>query len=140
MSAGKLAAQVSHASMAFLSHMIWEGGIQKRVNMDTGEIERYEIIIQVDPAIYDQWLNGIFTKTICDAKNRGQLLRAAAIAEEMGLKENEDYFLIQDACLTELEPEEYDENGEGHTLTCIGFRPLPDDIAHAISRKYQLYR
>jgi len=28
----------------------------------------------------------------------------------------------------------------GRTLTCIGFRLLPDDIAHAISRKYQLYR
>ena len=29
---------------------------------------------------------------------------------------------------------------DGTTLTCIGFRPLPDDIAHAISRKYQLFR
>ena len=140
MSAGKLAAQVSHASMAFLSHMIREGGIQKRVNIDSGEMERYEIMIQVDPAIYDQWLNGIFTKTICEAKNRSQLLKAATMAEEMGLKESKDFFLIRDACLTELEPEEYDENGEGHTLTCIGFRPLPDDIAHTISRKYQLYR
>ena len=36
--------------------------------------------------------------------------------------------------------EEYDENGVGRTLTCIGFRPLRDEIAHAISRKYQLYR
>ncbi len=40
MSPGKLAAQVSHASMAFLSHMIQEGGLQKRVSLDTGEIER----------------------------------------------------------------------------------------------------
>ena len=35
MSPGKLAAQVSHASMAFLSHMIQEGGLQKRVSLDT---------------------------------------------------------------------------------------------------------
>jgi hypothetical protein len=36
--------------------------------------------------------------------------------------------------------ERYDENGTGRTLTCIGFRPLPDSIAHLISKKYQLYR
>ena len=38
------------------------------------------------------------------------------------------------------EPEETDEGGVGRTLTCIGFRPLPDDVAHQISKKYQLYR
>ena len=67
-------------------------------------------------------------------------LSAAAMAEELGLKENVDFFLIRDNCLTELEPEEIDEEGIGHTLTCIGFRPLPDETAHAISRKYQLYK
>ena len=29
--------------------------------------------------------------------------------------------------------------GEGMTLTCIGFRPLPDEIAHQISHKFHLY-
>ncbi len=53
--------------------------------------------------------------------------------------ENKDFFLIRDACHTELEPEEFDENGEGMTLTCIGF-PLPDEIAHQISHKFHLYR
>ena len=42
-------------------------------------------------------------------------------------------------CHTELEPEEFDETGEGMTLTCIGFRPLPDEIAHQISHKFHLY-
>ena len=37
-------------------------------------------------------------------------------------------------------PEEIDENGIGRTLTCISFRPLPDDIVHQLSKKYQLYR
>ena len=54
--------------------------------------------------------------------------------------ENQDFFQIRDNCLTELEPEKIGEDGVGRTLTCIGFRPLPDDIAHAISRKYQLFR
>lgn len=49
MSPGKLAAQVSHASMAFLSHTILEGGLQKRVSLDTGEMERYEIMITIPP-------------------------------------------------------------------------------------------
>ena len=53
--------------------------------------------------------------------------------------ENRDFFLIRDACHTELEPEEFGENGEGMTLTCIGFRPLPDEIAHQISHKFHLY-
>ena len=56
-----------------------------------------------------------------------------------GKVENKDFFLIRDACHTELEPEEFDENGDGMTLTCIGFRPLPDEIAHQISHKFHLY-
>ena len=67
-------------------------------------------------------------------------MKAVTAAEELGLNEGTDFFLIKDNCLTELEPEEVDENGVGRTLTCIGFRPLPDEMAHAISRKYQLYR
>lgn len=140
MSPGKLAAQVSHASMAFLSRMIREGGLQKRVSLDTGEMERYEIMITMDPAVYEDWFCGIFTKTICEAKNRNQLMKAVFLAEEMGLVENQDFFLIKDNCLTELVPEEIGEDGVGRTLTCIGFRPLPDDMAHAISRKFQLFK
>ena len=140
MSPGKLAAQVSHASMAFLSNMIRHGGIHEVLSMDTAETDHYVITMQMRPDIYNDWLCDIFTKTICEAKNRNQLMKAVTLAEEQGLKEGVDFFLIKDNCLTELEPEEVDENGVGRTLTCIGFRPLPDDIAHQISRKFQLYR
>jgi len=68
------------------------------------------------------------------------LLKAKEMADNLGLKEGEDYFLIKDNCLTELEPEEIDEKGVGRTLTCIGFRPLPDNIVHQISKKFQLYK
>ena len=139
MSPGKLAAQVSHASLAFLSHVIRDGEIKNRLITDDSAPELYEIMIQIDSATYEDWLGGIFTKTVCEAKNRNQLLKAVAMAEELGLKEGKDFFLIKDNCLTELEPEEIDENGVGKTLTCIGFRPLPDEIAHAISRKFHLY-
>lgn len=57
------------------------------------------------------------------------------MARELGLVESRDFGLIWDACRTELKPEE--ENGT--TLTGIWFCPLPDETAHAISKKYHLY-
>ena len=140
MSPGKLAAQVSHASMAFLSNMIRSGTVNKTTSVGTDEVDTYRIQIEMQSDIYEDWLCDIFTKTICEAKNKNQLMKSVTIAEEIGLKEGTDFFLIKDNCLTELEPEEVGEDGIGRTLTCIGFRPLPDEIAHQISRKYQLYR
>lgn len=135
MSAGKMAAQCAHASIAFLSKAVREG--QLRVNEDS---QKYILDIELRADVVDEWINGVFTKTVCEAKNRAQLLKAVKIAESLGLKEDEDFFLIQDCCLTELTPEEVDEHGVGRTLTCIGFRPLPDETAHQISKKFQLYR
>ena len=86
--------------------------------------------------IVDEYLHGEFTKTICEARNKAHLLKAKTMAEEFELKEGEDFGLIYDACHTEIIPEE--ENGT--TLTGIWFRPLPDELAHKISKKYQLYR
>ena len=140
MSAGKMAAQVGHASNAFLMQKIKNGGRHLWLNFDTGDPESYEINISFPIDVFEQWICGIFTKTICEAKNKNQLIKAVTMAEELGLKEGEDFFLIKDNCLTELEPEEIGEDGIGRTLTCIGFSPLPDDMAHAISRKYQLYK
>ena len=139
MSAGKLAAQVSHASLAFLtSHM------RDRDNasffFDTNNNPAYHVDVVLSKEVYEQWICGVFTKTICEAKNRYQLEKAITIANELGLNEGTDYFLIKDCCLTELTPEEIDENGTGRVLTCIGFKPLPDEIAHKISKKFQLYK
>ena len=139
MSAGKLAAQVSHASMAFLTTPLRDAKDDKD-KIKKNENKGYVVEVEVDAETYENWICGIFTKTICEAKNRNQLLKAKKMAEAMGMKEGKDFFLIKDNCLTELEPEEMDEHGVGRTLTCIGFRPLPDDVAHMISRKFQLYR
>lgn len=68
------------------------------------------------------------------SKNKAQLLKAKRIAEEMGMKENEDFWLIRDNCHTELEPEE-----DGKTLTCIGFKPMDSELIDKIGKKYQLY-
>lgn len=129
MSSGKMFAQVSHASMAFLSQFIKD-------NADsTGFVHG-----QFDEDILDQWIWGAFTKTVLKAKNRNQLLKAKTMAEEMGLEEGRDFFLIKDNCRTELEPEEYDENGVGKTLTCIGFKPMSEEVIDQIGKKFQLYK
>lgn len=134
MSPGKLAAQVAHASWAFLSNQI------RRANITEQDTQNTWIEVGIDTDTYDEWFCGIFTKTICEAKNLNQLLKAKSIAEELGMKEGEDFFLIWDACLTELQPETIDEDGQGRTLTCIGFKPLDDETAWKISKKFQLYK
>ena len=140
MSPGKLAAQCCHASLAFLTSKLRDKDkMLKATNAVTGE-DGYATEICFNKDIYEEWIQGVFTKTVCEARNRNQLIKAVEIAKELGLQEGEDFFLIKDCCLTELNPEEVDENGVGRTLTCIGFRPLPDELAHQISKKYQLYR
>ena len=62
------------------------------------------------------------------------------LALELGLVENQDFGMINDACLTELTPEWIDENGEGRCTVGIWFRPLQDEVAHSISKKFQLYK
>jgi peptidyl-tRNA hydrolase len=96
----------------------------------------YKVYFDVDKKVMDDYVNGIFTKTICEARNKTHLLKAKNIAKELGLIEGEQFGEINDRCLTELQP----ENEDGTTLVGIWFAPLDDDIAHKISKKYQLYR
>lgn len=129
MSPGKLAAQVGHCAEAY-----WTTYIRKH---SAGDRKGQSLIIFTIPTeVYDEYVCGTFTKTICEAKNKSNLLKAKGMAEKMGLKEGIDFGLIYDKCLTELEPEEED----GTTLTGIWFAPLPDIQAQAISKKYQLYK
>lgn len=119
MSPGKLAAQVNHGSIAFLSWFI-------RNNAD---LDGY-----IDEDILDNWIEGEFTKCVLQAKNKNQLLKAKTMAEELGMIEGQDFWLIKDNCRTELEPEE-----DGRTLTVIGFRPMDNKIINQIGKKYHLY-
>lgn len=187
---GKMSAQISHASMAFLTRMIQKNAIKvdenryaawedkeegepqlyKRSDLHTwakeargrgedyfyakpvaptnpyGELElcepnhHYQVNMSIDKDLYEQWIGGIFTKIVCEAKNKNQLMKAVKIAEEMGMKENEDFFIIKDCCLTELTPEEFDENGVGRTITCIGFKPMEAEKIEKISKKFQLMK
>ena len=185
MSPGKLAAQVSHASMAFLTSKIkrnakkvinehigraWTSSGASQFYMHPGlnefakiarqkdksffiykpkdaafpngeqmmcdktTVREYKTAFPIEKDLYEQWICGEFTKCVLRAKNKSQLLKAKRIAEEMGMKENEDFWLIRDNCHTELEPEE-----DGKTLTCIGFKPMDSELIDKIGKKYQLY-
>ena len=92
MSPGKLAAQCCHASLAFLTDPIGMGQGVEPIEKD-GEITGYRAEIMLEKATYEEWFDGSFTKTICGAKNRDQLLKTKTIAEELGLVENKDFFL-----------------------------------------------
>lgn len=185
MSSGKLAAQVSHGSMAFLTWMIrnnataiineksgraWEypdkpqyyrhpdlnefaeitrqngkrlfyykpsnpnNPYGTQVMCDHPTIKEYSTKFTIDKDLYEQWINGEFTKCVLQAKNKNQLLKAKTMAEELGMVEGKDFWLIKDNCHTELEPEE-----DGRTLSVIGFRPMDSEVIDQIGRKYHLY-
>lgn len=169
---GKLAAQVAHASMAFLTCDIRIHSTDARYDMlpvtdtpymyrnpklydlameaqkkgeeyfrlDTPENNFFYCIMKIDADLYDNWLNDSFTKVTCKARNKNHLLKAVKMAEELGMIKNKDFFLIEDNCRTELEPETFDKDGIGRCLTCIGFRPMPEGIIDKIGKKYQLYK
>lgn len=143
MSPGKLAAQVAHGSMAFLTHIIQNGtkntapvtgrhtqgkDVQEPSNKD------FHLCVKINSEIYNDWINGEFTKCVLGAKNKNGLLKAKRLAEDLGLKEGTDFFLIRDNCHTELDPEE-----NGSTLTVIGFRPMESEIIDKIGKRFQLY-
>jgi peptidyl-tRNA hydrolase len=81
MSPGKLAAQCCHASLAFLTDPIGMGQGVEPIEKD-GEITGYRAEIMLEKATYEEWFDGSFTKTICGAKSRNQLLKAKTIADE----------------------------------------------------------
>ena len=102
-------------------------------------VEMYEdgirFPVYVDPTIWKEYVNGIFTKTICECKNKEALHKVDDVIKELKLVEGVDYGYINDRCLTELTP----ENPDGTCTVGMWFRPLPDEDAHKISKKFKLY-
>ena len=135
MSPQKMSAMVAHGAMAFLT-----SDIRSNAKLNKNNDKIYISELTLDKDLFDNWFNGAFTKVVLEAKNKYQLLKAKTMAEEIGMVEGKDFFLIKDKCLTELTPEEIDENGIGRTLTCIGFRPFTIETMKPISKKYQLYK
>ena len=143
MSIAKFAVQCCHASMAFIKENICSE-IEGCYNYHDDYDDRDDSYNSRDIVEFSNeeinWFEDTQTKIICEAKNKNKLLKCKEYASELGLKEDEDYFIIRDRCFTELIPEEIDEEGNKCTITAIGFRPLQNDIAEKISKHYQLYK
>lgn len=120
MSPGKLAAQVAHASSAFLIEMIKDSWPEKAQGF-------YHVNYRLDEDIYDNWINDGVTKVVCGARNKEKLEKAIEKAKELGMIEGVDYFPIVDACRT---PE---------SLTCVGFRPMEAEKIDEIGKDFHLY-
>ena len=133
---GKLAAMVSHCAEAYWTNLLKRNF--KQANED-GLFEAfdgcYRFPVEVDSDIWDEYVNSIFTKTICECKNKEALQKAVDAANAANLVEGEDWGFINDRCLTDLTP----ENADGTCTIGIWFKPLADDIAHTISKKFKLY-
>ena len=135
MSIGKICSQVSHASMAFLTTVIRNEWSKNTTYFKGNEYKTYySVELDFEQDLFEQWIDGEFTKCVLKAKNKSQLLKAKTLAEEMGMTENEDFFCIYDNCHTELTPED-----NGRTLTCIGFKPMDNEVIDKIGKKFQLY-
>ena len=132
LSSGKLAAMIAHCAEGY-----WIRLIENNISNADG---KPHVSFDLDKDIYECYLCGRITKTVCEAKNLNKLLQARDMALALGLVENQDFGMINDACLTELTPEWIDENGEGRCTVGIWFKPLEDEVAHSISKKYQLYK
>lgn len=146
LSAGKLAAMIGHCCEAYWTNLLKssiEVSNPYSFNSNFNPDIAIQKIIEIDKDIWNKYVNGIFTKTICEAKSLTDLNKIKTYIDtinndsacDIELTEGIDYGFIYDNCLTELKP----ENPDGTTTIGVWFRPLPDAIAQRISKKYKLY-
>ena len=133
LSKGKMSAMIAHQAEAYWTNAI-RNARKKHEYFEDGH--RYVVTLKIDGDVMDNYVNGLFIKTLCEAKNLGQLKKVRKYAEELHLKEGVDFGFINDACLIELTP----ENEDGTCTVGVWFAPLPDEVSHAISKHYQLYK
>ena len=125
-----------HPVLMKLSQEAFDAGKDSFTTLEENPKKTVTITVTLPKDIWNDYVNDIFTKTICECKNLNQLKKAEEIVKELGLVEFLDYGYINDTCKTDLTP----ENEDGTCTIGIWFKPLPDDIAHKISKKFQLYR
>lgn len=127
MSKGKMAAQVSHASLAYFTRMI-------RRNVIARDDETVKVMMEFPADMFDGWIEGVFTKVCLEAKNESQMQKTVDRLIDAGFAEGKDFFKIIDAGTTEF-------NGQP-TWTCIGCRPLDanDERVKSVFKKLQLFK
>ena len=118
MPAGKLAAQLSHASL---------GCVLKLFKCTAhGTVYEMSTDLHVGSAEYE-WITQEFTKIVCYVKSEDALLKVHANAEAAGLTT----VLIKDAGHTFFDKPTY---------TCVGIGPAFDEVLKPVTGKLQLYK
>ena len=131
-----------HPLLMKLSEEAFNAGKDSFTTYEENPSKTVTIKVTLPKDIWNDYVNGIFTKTICECKNLNQLKKVETIIAQLrdekvvDLVEGLDWGYINDKCLTDLTP----ENPDGTCTIGVWFKPLPDDIAHRISKKYMLYR
>ena len=118
MPAGKLAAQLSHASLGCVLKLFKQSEYPDRTI--------YGTCLMKDTAEY-QWITQEFTKIVCYVKSEEALLKVHANAEAAGL----NTVLIKDAGHTFFDKPTY---------TCVGIGPAFDEDLKPVTGKLQLYK
>lgn len=119
MPVGKLAAQVSHASLlSFLNSL----------DKKSRETEKNQEIYILDKSNYSyNWIHGSFAKVVLGVKNESQLLKYKKIAEENGIP----FALIIDEGRTCFDGDP--------TITCLGVGPYDNDTLDKFFKRLRLY-
>lgn len=142
---GKLMAMSMHLAEAYWTNLIKRvPHLAPALTEDGGNAPYYRMVLTIPRDVMDNYVFGIFTKTICECKNLTDLKKVENVIKELNeclpvdcqLKYGIDYGYINDCCLTDLTP----ENEDGTTTIGIWFKPLKDEDAFKISKKFKLYR
>lgn len=132
---GKLMAMSMHLAEAYWTNLLKKYA-KEELTMAEYDPEFKEVNVKVPFQIWKEYVNGIFTKTICEAKNLNQLkTKIEPIVNELNLVEGVDWGYINDCCKTVLTP----ENPDGTCTIGCWFKPMNDEDAHKISKKFKLY-
>lgn len=134
MSKGKMAAQVSHASMAFLTSQFLDKNSPNRTEVIINGQRNFILNIPISEEV-NEWIMNSFTKVILEVKNETQLNNFVEKIKSAGFIENKDFFCIRDNCRTELIPDE-----TGTRFTCIGFVPMASEKIDPYTKRLQLYK
>ena len=126
MTKGKMAAQVSHASIAFLTKRY----LLSNENL-TEKDDGYTLHIDIDKEAYE-WLTSSYTKVICEVKDEKELQKVVDKAIKNGFIEDKDFFKVIENGYTEFNNQK--------TWTCIGFRPMESEKIDKITKRLRLFK
>lgn len=127
MNAGKIAAQVSHASMAAITNRLRSAQVVDEESGDVTMSMTFSDFTEHDDA-FKEWITGSFTKVVVEVNSEEELLALCADAE-MG-----------DVPVVKIIDEGRTVFKGVKTLTCASFGPCYNDILDDITGHLKLLR